>query len=121
MKDLCGEHIRTFLILLRQNEINKLGKYLNTYFTKKLILITYITQHGCIMKESWCIKKWQTKSYLLNDFINIQLFKMKINLYCQKFNQWFFREEATTKRHEESFGGRRVTYIILIVVVVSQV
>ena len=53
-------------------------------------------------------KKWQTKSYLLNDFINIQLFKMKINLYCQKFNPWFFREEATTMRHEESFGGRRV-------------
>lgn len=66
-------------------------------------------------------KKWQTKSYLLYDFINIQLFKMKINFYCQKFNQWLFREEAITKRHEESFGGRRVMYIILIMMLVLQV
>lgn len=96
------------------------GKYLNTYFTKKLILITYITQHGCITRII-VHKKWQTKSYLLYDFINIQLFKMKINFYCQKFNQWLFRKEAITKRHEESFGGRRVMYIILIMMLVLQV
>lgn len=94
---------KNFLTLLRRNEINKLGKYLNTYFTQK-INSYYIHNNSTWMyyKNHGVHKKWQTKSYLLYDFINIQLFKMKINFYCQKFNQWLFREEAITKRHEES-------------------